>query len=40
MIVIDFGRLGKARITRPTLLEVVSLIAFLTLIGVSIWALR
>jgi hypothetical protein len=40
MIVFDFGRFGKASITRPTLLEIVALIVFLAFAVISIWALR
>jgi hypothetical protein len=40
MIVFDFGKFGKARIARPTLLEVVALFVVLAFIGIGIWALR
>jgi len=40
MIVIDLGRWGRARITRPTLLEVVALLVFLTFLGTAIWVVR
>ncbi len=32
MIVFDFGRFGKARITRPTVLEIVALFVSLRLL--------
>ena len=40
MIVVDFGRFGKARITRPTMLEVLALSIFLAFLGVTIWVLH
>jgi hypothetical protein len=40
MIVFDFGRFGKARIARPTLLEIVALVVLLVFAGIGIWALR
>lgn len=40
MIVIDFGRWGKARITHPTPLELAALLLFLAFLGIVIWALR
>ena len=40
MIVFDFGRFGKARITRPTVLEIVALFVFLAFVRIGIWALR
>ena len=40
MIAFDFGRFGKARITRPTLLEIVALVVLLVFAGIGLWALR
>jgi len=40
MIVFDFGRFGRARITRPTLLEILALIVCLAFVGMGIWVLR
>ena len=40
MIVFDFGRFGKARITRPTLLEIVALIVLLAFVGIGFWTLH
>jgi hypothetical protein len=40
MIVFDFGRFGKARITRPTFLEIVALVVFLAFAGLAAWAIR
>ena len=40
MIFVDFGKLGKAKIARPTLLEVVALAVFLAFVGVAVLALR
>lgn len=40
MIAFDFGRFGKARITRPTPLEIVALIVFLAFVGIGVWALH
>jgi len=40
MIDFDFGSFGKARISRPTLLEALVLSMFLVFLGVAIWMLR
>jgi hypothetical protein len=40
MIIVDFGKFGKARITRPTFLEVVALLAVFAFVGITVWALR
>jgi hypothetical protein len=40
MIVIDFGRWGKARIARPTILELAALLLILAFSGIVIWTLR
>jgi hypothetical protein len=40
MIFVDFGRFGKAKIARPTVLEVVAMVAFLGFVGAAIWAVR
>ena len=40
MIFVDFGKLGKAKITRPTVLEVVAFGVFLAFVAVAVWALR
>ena len=40
MIVIDLGRWVKARIARPTILELAALLLFLVFLGIAVWALR
>ena len=40
MIGIEFGRWGKARITRPTPLELAALVLLLGFVGIVAWALR
>ena len=40
MIFLDLGRLGKARITRPTVLEVAALMVILVFLGALFSLLR
>jgi hypothetical protein len=40
MIVLDFGRFGRARITHPTLLEILALVICLAFVGMGIWVLK
>lgn len=40
MIAFDFGKFGKARITRPTVLEIIALAVFLAFMILVVWHLR
>jgi hypothetical protein len=40
MIFVELGKVGRAKIARPTILEVVALVVFLAFAGVAVWALR